>query len=226
MKPATLGLLLALTGTMATVLPAPAQERAAPAASATSAAGPTHRALRTHREGPLPPTDPQLWQGEAGAPPFTVVPRKGQLALYPCSTCHKVLPLNTTPRKLVAAPHPAALEHGQGRLWCLDCHLGTDRDVLHDVRGTKVDFDRSDLLCASCHSARHRDWAFGAHGKRVANWRGEAQRYACTHCHDPHLPRLAARAPQAPPPVRAGLAPMPPRVHAERGAPHEAVAKP
>ena len=44
------------------------------------------------------------------------VPRQHHLTLFPCSQCHKVLPLNTTPRQLVAAPHPAALQHGQGRI--------------------------------------------------------------------------------------------------------------
>jgi hypothetical protein len=93
-------------------------------------------------------------------------------------------------------------------MWCLDCHQGTDRDMLHTVSGTKVDFDQSYLVCGACHSARQRDWYFGAHGKRVANWKGERQIYACTHCHDPHSPTLKPRAASKPPPLRAGLAPM------------------
>lgn len=203
----------ALAGTTASLAAdAPAAASAATPASAASAP-PGHRPLRSHWPAGLPePTEPQAFNGWAGAPPHTVVPRKDQLQLYPCSQCHKLLPLNTTPRKLVAAPHPAALNHGKGTMWCLDCHQGTNRDVLRTIGGMPVDFDQSDRLCAQCHSARHRDWSFGAHGKRAGGqWLG-AQRtlYACTHCHDPHRPQLALRQPSKPPPVRAGLAPMQP----------------
>jgi hypothetical protein len=106
------------------------------------------------------------------------------------------------------APHAGTLRHGGGRFWCLDCHQAKDREWLRTLDGAKLDFDRSPILCGQCHGARYRDWAFGAHGKRVADWSGERQLYACTHCHDPHDPRVPARAPGPPPPVRAGLAPM------------------
>jgi hypothetical protein len=206
-----LGWVLALAGPLQAQGPDGAASAAAAAAPATppSAAAPTHRPLRSNRPPGLPePTEPEHFTGYAGAAPFTVVARKDQLTLYPCSMCHKVLPLNTQPRKLVAAPHPAALRHAGGRIWCLDCHLGTDRDWLHSINGTKIDFNESYQLCGQCHGARQRDWAFGAHGKRVAGWQGERQIYACTHCHDPHNPALAPRAPSKPPPLRAGLAPM------------------
>jgi len=192
---------------------APSSAPASPPAPAASAAL-THRPLRANQPpAVLPPTTPAPIADPPGAPAYTVVPRQHQLTLYPCSQCHKVLPLNTTPRQLVAAPHPAALKHGQGRMWCLDCHLGTDRDVLHGISGNRIGFNESSQLCAQCHSARQRDWVFGAHGKRVAGWSGERQLYACTHCHDPHNPALAPRAPSKPPPVRAGLTPMQPVPH-------------
>ena len=191
------------------------QAQTAEAASAASGmasapAAPRHKPLRENRDPTPPaPTEPQVFKGDPGAPALAVAPRKQALALYPCSQCHKVLPLNTTPRKLVAAPHAAALPHGQGRMWCLDCHVGTDRDWLHTLRNPKVDFNDSHLVCASCHSARHRDWSFGAHGKRVAGWQpGEREIYNCTHCHDPHNPTIAPRKPSKPPPLRAGLEPM------------------
>jgi hypothetical protein len=180
-----------------------------PAAAGAASAAPTHRPLRENQPAAMPePTAPETFAGYAGASPLTVVPRKAQLALFPCSQCHKAMPLNPQPRKLVNAPHPAALQHGKGRLWCLDCHLGNDRDALHSVGGAKIDFDQSYLLCGQCHSARHRDWTFGAHGKRVAGWTGERQIYSCTHCHDPHDPLIQGRAPSKPPAVRAGLTPM------------------
>ena len=189
------------------------------AADAAASAPPTHRPLRDNQPPAAPePTDPQFFNGYAGAPTFSVVPRKPQLALYPCSQCHKLLPLNTQPRKLTGAPHNASLPHGKGRFWCLDCHQGNDRDVLHSIGGAKVDFDQSYLLCGQCHSARQRDWYFGGHGKRVAGWQGERQIYACTHCHDPHNPLIAPRQASKPPPVRAGLSPMQ-RVHETRAMP-------
>ena len=183
----------------------------APAAPA-AASGPRHRPLRENRASDMPPpTDPQVFSGDPGAPAFTVVPRQPHLALYPCAQCHQVLPLNTTPRTLVAAPHPAALVHGQGRMWCLDCHAAKDRNALHTLRGEQLSFDQSHLLCAQCHSARHKDWSFGGHGKRVEGWTGNREIYSCTHCHDPHKPSIDLRAASSRPPVRAGLQPMSPQ---------------
>jgi hypothetical protein len=200
-----LAVALLCAATLLASWPASAADAAAAAASAAS----THHPLRPQTPQPPPePTEPQRFNGYAAAPVFSVVPRKEHLALYPCSQCHKVLPLNTEPRKLVAAPHAAALNHGQGRMWCLDCHFGKDRDVLHSLSGERIDFDRSYLLCGQCHSARQRDWFFGAHGKRVAGWSGERELYSCTHCHDPHSPLVPPRAPSPAPKVRAGLSPM------------------
>lgn len=190
-----------------------AADAAAPTASAPAAsAPPTHRPLRENvpPRGPEP-MDPEVFAGYPAATPFTVTPRQQALVLFPCSQCHnpKVLPLNTTPRKLVGAPHNATLKHGKGRFWCLDCHLANDRDNLHTIGGTKVAFDQSYLVCGQCHSARQRDWTFGGHGKRVAGWGAESRQvYACTHCHDPHDPLVQPRAPSKPPPLRAGLSPM------------------
>jgi hypothetical protein len=201
---ALLALCLNTWTAQAAAQPAPA-EAATPAASAPL----THRPLRSNQPpAVLPPTTPGPIAGPPGAPAYTVLPRQHALPLFPCSQCHKLMPVNATPRPLLAAPHAAALQHGQGRMWCLDCHQANDRDVLHGIGGQRIGFNESSQLCAQCHSARQRDWVFGAHGKRVADWRGARQLYACTHCHDPHNPALAPRAPSKPPPVRAGLVPM------------------
>ena len=204
--------LLAVALLLLALAPGRAADAAASAAGTPASAAPTHRPLRDNvpPRGPEP-MDPEAFAGYPAAPPFTVTPRQQALVLLPCSQCHnpKVLPLNTTPRKLVGAPHNATLKHGKGRFWCLDCHQGNDRDNLHTIGGTKVGFDQSYLVCGQCHSARQRDWYFGGHGKRVAGWGvSERQVYACTHCHDPHEPLIQPRAPSKPPPLRAGLAPM------------------
>ena len=169
-----------------------------------------HRPLRQNQPpAPPQPAEPQLFSGYPGATPFSVVARKPELALMPCSQCHSVLPLNREPRALVAAPHVASMAHGAGRFWCLDCHVAENRDLLRGVDGRRIDFDQSPLLCGQCHGARHRDWVFGGHGKRALNWNGERTLYACTHCHDAHDPKIPPRAPQKPPPIRAGLEPTP-----------------
>lgn len=78
--------------------------------------------------------------------------------------------------------------------------------MLRTLLDEQIDFDDSHLVCGSCHADRQRDWFYGGHGKRVANWEGERKLYSCVHCHDPHDPTIKPRKPQPPPPVRAGLA--------------------
>jgi hypothetical protein len=144
-------------------------------------------------------------------PPPKVPAHKDALTFYPCSQCHDHWQANPTPRQL-APVHDVALDHGQGRLWCLECHNLDDRDALQTLRGGKVDFDQSWKVCGQCHSQRQKDWYFGAHGKRAdGHWQGDRESYDCTHCHNPHQPPFLARKPSPPPPVRAGLQPMPER---------------
>jgi hypothetical protein len=179
-------------------------------AGASDPVPPPFRPLRDNAPAEmLGPAEPVGFSGYPGAPPFSVVPRKDQLTFFPCTACHADLKPNPVPRLLSEAPHNASLHHGDGRFWCLDCHQLKDRDHLHTLAGQPVDFDAAYLVCGQCHAARQRDWFFGAHGKRVANWRGERTLYNCTVCHDPHSPGLKPRAPSPPPPVRAGLQRMP-----------------
>jgi len=167
-----------------------------------------HRALRDNAPTGMPvPTEPERFTGFPDAPAFSVVPRQHELTLFPCAACHDPMPTNTEPRKLMA-PHPAALAHGGGRFWCLDCHALENRNALQLLTGEEAGFDEAWKLCGQCHYQPQKDWAHGAHGKRVADWRGERVLWSCTHCHDPHDPGIAPRAPEPPPPVRHGLAPM------------------
>jgi hypothetical protein len=231
---ALMALLLIGSGLAARV--ACAAEAAGEAGAASAPVGPIHRNLRL----PLPEMDalpappvPEVFSGYPGAPPYTVVSRKGDLPLYPCSMCHNLRKTNTKVRQFIVAPppdgapHAGVLRHGKGRFWCLDCHLGGDREFLRSLDGAKLDFDDTSRLCGQCHSARYRDWVFGGHGKRVAGWTGERQLYGCTACHDPHSPLIPPRAPSPPPPVRAGLQAMdgtparapPPGLRVPRGTP-------
>jgi hypothetical protein len=192
---------------------------AMPAVVVPEAPPTAHRPLRAQSAAAAPtPTEPRTFNGYPGAP-FAVVARKQALVLYPCTQCHAVLPKNPTPRKLVAAPHVADLPHGGGRMWCLDCHDFEDRSRLVGIRGDAIDFDQSHLQCGQCHGNRHRDWWYGGHGKRASGWNEARVVWNCTHCHDPHDPTLAPRAPSPPPPVRAGLARPQPAASASAGGP-------
>lgn len=189
----------------ATLIAAPLWAEQTPSASKEGAKAPTHRPLRQNvKAEPPAPTEPEVFEGYAKAPPFEVVPQKDKLTFFPCTQCHKFIPPNPEPRKL-QAPHPSALNHGKGRIWCLNCHLVDDRDYLRTIRDLKVDFDNAYLVCGQCHANRQKDWYFGAHGKRVSNWQGSRAIYSCTHCHDPHDPTIKPRAPSKAPAVRAGL---------------------
>jgi len=142
---------------------------------------------------------------EAGG--FSVVPRRPSLTWLPCDQCHEVIPANTEKRKLFT-PHYSEVAHGAEQFWCHDCHTPDNEERLHTLKGDAVDFDSAYQICGQCHYQPRRDWYYGAHGKRVADWQGERQVYSCTHCHNPHDPAVRPRAPQRPPPVRRGLEPL------------------
>lgn len=144
------------------------------------------------------------FEGYPGAPDVQVVSRKDELFFYPCDQCHASMEPSAEIRPLDTI-HDAELDHGRGRIWCLSCHDLENRNYLRTLLDEPVDFDEAHIVCGGCHADRHKDWTFGVHGKRVANWSGDRIQYACTHCHNPHSPAIPSRAPKPPPPVRSGL---------------------
>jgi hypothetical protein len=144
------------------------------------------------------------FEGYQGAPDFQVVPRKEELFFYPCDQCHATMEPNPEIR-ILDTFHDSEIDHGLGQIWCLSCHALEDYNQLQTLLGHPVDLNDAHLVCGGCHSRKHRDWTFGAHGKRVSNWQGERTLYSCTHCHNPHAPAIEPRAPQPAPPVRARL---------------------
>ena len=78
---------------------------------------------------------------------------------------------------------------------CRTCHDPDNLDQLRLGNDEPVSFDHAYLVCASCHFEQARDWAGGAHGKRLAGWRGERVVSNCTSCHDPHRPGFEQRWP-------------------------------
>lgn len=175
-----------------------------------------HRPLRSNPvEDQAPRQPPAAFEGYADVPGFGVVSRSEHLNFYPCEDCHAAMPVNTTRRQLYS-PHPGTLDHGAGRIWCLDCHAGENRNALKTLAGEEVGFDDAYQVCGQCHYQPQKDWFFGAHGKRVGNWQGERELYNCTHCHNPHDPAVRPRVPEPPPPVRRGL--TRPALHTEHAA--------
>jgi len=160
--------------------------------------------LSAGAQEPTTPQEPLRFEGYPGAPEVNVVPRRDKLVFYPCMMCHAAMEPNPEIRQL-NTPHNSEVKHGRGRIWCLSCHDQKDRNHLHTLLGEPVDFNDAYQVCGGCHANRQKDWTFGAHGKRVANWQGPRTLYNCTHCHNPHDPAIKPRAPSPAPHVRAGL---------------------
>ena len=136
---------------------------------------------------------------EVPPPPFSD-------GIFPCSNCHKGMPVNRTRRVLSDMHTDIVLKHDEEHRWCLDCHDADDRDSLHLASGERISFDESYRLCGQCHGEKLRDWRAGVHGRRTGDWNGHKSYLLCAHCHNPHQPRFRAIAPKpAPkPPTRPG----------------------
>lgn len=133
---------------------------------------------------------------------FATLKRTQHIKRYPCSSCHK----KGMSRKGMASAR-FRLTHGnirlqhapKGTLKCSSCHNSKHMDMLRAPSGALVSFDHSYKLCSSCHQKVAKDWAGGAHGKRLKRWYGQRVVYNCTQCHNPHTPlsRFGKRWPKA-----------------------------
>ncbi|MFO1272772.1 MAG: hypothetical protein U1F50_14060 [Rubrivivax sp.] len=128
-----------------------------------------------------------------------VKPRSAKLNLLAqCGTaCHNGVIPKGFPKDHRAVPIPTMeamvpdvknLQHGRGRIWCLDCHHSTQRNKLVDHFGDPISFDQPQLLCGKCHGDKLRDWRDGIHGKRIGEFTstGKKRWFTCTECHNPH----------------------------------------
>ncbi|MEO5348283.1 MAG: cytochrome c3 family protein [Magnetococcus sp. YQC-3] len=128
---------------------------------------------------------------------FTVA---GEPAKANCRSCHGWRTPVTETRSL-GAPHAGLrLRHGRANLWCLDCHLPDQPEMLKSTSAA-LPFAQAHTACATCHGRTQIAWQEGIHGKRVGSWTGERLILACTGCHNPHNPTIRPLVPQ-PPPVR------------------------
>ena len=155
-------------------------------------------------DGTVPMGDMPLMEKYAGK--AVVKPRADKLPLLAaCGTgCHNgvVPPGFPTSKKPVPIPTMEAimpdsknLQHGRGRIWCLDCHHSTQRNKLVDNFGDPVSIEQPQLLCGKCHGDKLRDWRDGIHGKRIGEWAstGKKRWFTCTECHNPHNVQDGAR---------------------------------
>lgn len=137
-----------------------------------------------------------------------VIPSARDADMHPCGDCHEWAQSNPEPRKLQEPHDNFQLSHGlegKQQIWCFTCHDLKGKGGLRTLEGERLEFSESYVLCSQCHAAEARDWAFGAHGKRVSGWREERTIYTCTACHYQHAPELDPRRPLPPPTLRAGL---------------------
>ena len=130
-----------------------------------------------------------------GGKGFEVERRVGAIGQYPCATCHAN---GLSEREAEAAATrwghaDIRLAHAPG-MQCATCHDYGDLGQLKSALGP-VGFDHSYRVCAQCHFEQERDWAGGAHGKRLAAWKGRRVVYNCSRCHDPHAPAIAPQMP-------------------------------
>lgn len=149
-------------------------------------------------ESTHPVNDKTVWAKEtASGREFKVLARKNLIERYRCSACHAIENKVLATNGALLTHGDITMNHGQGgdNLTCVECHHVTDRDVLVDKQGEKIDFDHSYQLCGQCHFRQKRDWLGGAHGKRVKYWAGGRVIRNCTTCHNPHSPRFKKRMP-------------------------------
>lgn len=147
------------------------------------------------------PLEADYTHGEA-----VVKPRSGQSPLYAACglACHNgVFPppveSDAAPRQLTIhtdiVTDALDLQHGQGGLWCLDCHDAGTRNKFVGNAGELIDFDQPQVLCGKCHGQVYRSWREGVHGKRIGEWAstGKKRWFVCTECHNAHDVQQGAR---------------------------------
>ncbi len=140
------------------------------------------------------PLEADYTHGEA-----VVKPRSGQSPLYAvCGVaCHNgtfppPVESDAPPRQLTMHADLVAdaldLQHGNGGLWCLDCHDAETRNKFVGNSGELIDFNQPQKLCGKCHGQVYRGWRDGLHGKRIGEWAntGKKRWFVCTECHNAH----------------------------------------
>jgi hypothetical protein len=134
-----------------------------------------------------------------GQPQFFVESRTPRLTSYPCTQCHDqgFSPSQQAAGAARRSHWEIRLRHADsGVMGCTTCHDPKSRmQRLKLLGGASVEMDHSYRLCAQCHATMARDWAGGAHGKRLGGWAPPRVVRGCPGCHDPHRPAIESRWP-------------------------------
>ncbi|NKB67075.1 MAG: hypothetical protein GKR89_08450 [Candidatus Latescibacteria bacterium] len=176
--------------------------------------GPEAPAVEVAASLEFDPTQPRSLRGAVQYPvtglaevsdgAFAVQGRQGDLRQFPCGACHQQA-LVPAPRGVVSrrwAHMDIQPVHPQAHISaCQTCHDYGNLERLRLQDDTSTDFDQVYRLCVQCHFQQGRDWAGGAHGKRVGGWRGARVVMNCTDCHDPHQPAFGRQYPVSGPRV-------------------------
>jgi hypothetical protein len=135
--------------------------------------------------------------GYPDRPAFFVAARTAAIRKYPCSQCHTVpLPQMRGGGAVKRAHWDVTLEHAPATVMtCTTCHAAGNLDTLATLQGAAVAFDRSDRVCAQCHTRQASDWVGAAHGKRLGGWAPPRVVLGCPACHNPHHPAWETRWP-------------------------------
>ena len=130
--------------------------------------------------------------------PFHATKRDEKIKQFPCSSCHDA-PLRKTRIGDIdnrQSHIDIQLKHASDTMMnCQTCHNYKDMQTLVLLNTEPLDFNHSYQLCSQCHFEQARDWAGGAHGKRLAGWQGKRVVFNCTDCHNPHSPAFDKRWP-------------------------------
>ncbi|ANW95032.1 cytochrome C [Wenyingzhuangia fucanilytica] len=127
---------------------------------------------------------------------FLIPERKGKIELYACTECH-TKPLE----KMKGVDYQKAhwnikLQHAnENTMNCTTCHNKEDINSLTSFTGKKIDLNNSYNLCSQCHNQQYKDWAGGAHGKRIGSWAPPRASMTCVNCHNPHNPKIPSKWP-------------------------------
>jgi hypothetical protein len=122
---------------------------------------------------------------------------------FPCTRCHDrplaqlvVRPAAGEKAGKKKAHWNITLKHaGSATMNCATCHGSGTMNELVTLTGGKIGMDHAHRVCGQCHATQWKDWAGGAHGKRLSGWAPPRVAASCAACHDPHQPALASRWP-------------------------------
>ena len=122
--------------------------------------------------------------------------RDRAIGQYPCGSCH-------LGREVVMGDKRTAHVHeniqpvhpSETGAVCSTCHAEDDVGMLPLKNGGRAPLEEAYRLCVKCHFQQVRDWAGGAHGKRLDGWEGRRVVMGCADCHDPHNPAIEPREP-------------------------------